>query len=146
MAIDSTLAVRKAGLTRLKNDAAVTAIVPKARWYPQVTPANPEWPFGKSGAPSATPRRAACLDGAEITLAFHGFAKDRVSASRVVETAEDHAARLGAAMAKSLDGHYADIPGGRARFQWTSSQLLMDGAEAGAFHVVVNFRVRCTTV
>lgn len=145
MAIDSTLAVRRVGLARLRISPSVIDLIPAEQWYPQAAPAKPVWPFGKWGSPSVLPRRASCLDGSEITVAAHAFARARIINGSIVETAEDHAARIGAAMAQALDGYSVDIPGGYARFQWTGSQLLLDGLEADAFHVVVNLRVRCTT-
>lgn len=143
MANDSTQAVRRAAMTRLRAVADVTAIVGD-QVFGQVA-AAPAWPFIKTGAPSLVPRRASCLDGAEVTLAIHGFARERKVGKKAIETAEDHASRLGAAIAKGLDGYSAEIPGGYARFQWTGSQLLVDGGEADAFHTVQNFRIRCVT-
>ena len=143
MANDSTQAVRRAAMTRLRAVADVTAIVGD-QVFGQVA-AAPAWPFIKTGAPSLVPRRASCLDGAEVTLAILGFARERRAGKKPLETAEDHASRLGAAIAKALDGYSAEIPGGYARFQWTGSQLLVDGGEADAFHTVQNFRIRVSS-
>lgn len=146
MAIDSTQAVRKAILTILKADSGVTAIVPKARIYSQRAITSPTWPFVLYGSPSALPRRASCVDGAILTVAVHGFADPRRNASgSILETAEDHASRLGAAIATALDGQKADVATGRIAIDWQGSQLLMDGDEADAFHTVQNFRVRALT-
>lgn len=144
MANDATLPARRAGLTALKGNAAVTALVPATSIHPQAPPAPPSWPFIKAGAPSGVPIRAACVDGNEIGVSYHGFAKPRYDGSAIVESAEDHASRIGAAMAKALDKQSLELDGGgRARFIWTGSQLLQDGDEADAFHTVQNFRVRC---
>ena len=78
-------------------------------------------------------------------MVVHGFAKQRTTDGAMVETAEDHASRLGAAIAAALDGHLAQIDGGTAAFLWTRGQLLIDGAEADAFHTIQNFRIRCMT-
>lgn len=144
MANDSTLPVRRAVLVALKNDAPLLAIVPKAQIHPQTVPPTPTWPFIRHGAPSGIPITASCVDGQEITFALHGFAKPRLNGSgQVVETAEDHAARIGAAMAKALDGKLLPLDTGhKARIRWTGSQLLQDGAEADAFHTIQNFRAR----
>jgi hypothetical protein len=144
MANDASLPVRRAGLTALKADAALTALVPAASIYPQSPPATPVWPFIKWGAPSGVPVRApGCVDGSEIIVAVHGFAKPRYESGAMVETAEDHCARLGAALAAALgDKRLALQSGGNATFEWTGHQLLQDGAEADAFHTVQNFRVR----
>lgn len=146
MATDSSLEVRRAVLTRLKTDAAMIAIVPAADIHRQVTPATVNWPFVKYGSPSSIPVRAACVDGSEITFSVHGFSKGRKNASgQETKTAEDDAAQIGAQIARSLDGQRLAIAGGAARIRWTGSQLLVDGAEADAFHTVQNFVARCLT-
>lgn len=144
MANDLTLPIRRASLAELKADTALLALVPAASMYPQTVSASPAWPFVKMGSPSGQPIRAACVDGNEGIFAVHGFAKPRTNGSgQVVETAEDHAARIGAAIASALDRKVLTLDGGqRARLLWTNSQLLMDGGEADAFHAVVNFAVR----
>jgi hypothetical protein len=144
MAIDSTLPVRRGIITVLGADAAVTAIVPAARIFP-MTAKSPGWPFIIYGSSSTVPIRATCIDGCEITVALHGFAKPRYAGDVMIETAEDHAARLSAAIAAAVDGQRLTIPGGNAGVRHTGSQLLVDGAEADAFHCVVNLRVRCIT-
>lgn len=144
MANDLTLPVRRAMLTALKADAALTGIVAAASIHPQAPAARPQWPFVKMGSPSGIPVRAACVDGNEITLAVHGFSKGRWDSDVLQETAEDHAARIGAAIADALGGKSLALDdGGNARVRWTGQQLLIDGDEAGAFHTVQNFRVRC---
>jgi hypothetical protein len=145
MAIDSTIAIRRGTLTIAKADAGLTAIIPAARIYPQTTPGKPKFPFVRSGAPSSVPLRASCVDGGEWTFAMHGFAKDRLVASQVVETAEDYAGRIGSALAAALDGKVITLPNGRARILWTGSQLLTDPEEPGCFHTVQNFKVRALT-
>jgi hypothetical protein len=129
MAIDSTIAIRRGILILAKGNAALTAIVPAGEIYPQTVKAAHGWPFIRSGAPSAIPVRAACVDGGEWTVAMHGFAKDRMNGDQVVETAEDYAGRIGSALAAALDGKVITLPNGRARILWTGSQLLMDPEE-----------------
>lgn len=144
MANDYSLPVRRAILTALKGNDALTAIVPAANIHPQSPAGTPSWPFVKYGAPSPLPISAACVDGSEITVALHSFAKPRTSAGAVVETAEDHAARIGAFVAAALDRIRLTLDGGtHAKVRWTGSQLLQDPDEADAFHHVANFRVRC---
>jgi hypothetical protein len=145
MAQDSSLPVRRAGLTHLKGDAAVTAVVPAASIYPGTAGSVPSWPFVRWGPPSAIPIRSACVDGSEIAAAFHAFAKPRYVGSALVESAEDHVARIGAAITRSLDRQRlvldASYPG-TALWIWRNSQLMQDGAEADAWHWIGNFRVR----
>jgi hypothetical protein len=142
MARDSTLSVRRAILTRLKADSATTTLVPADRIYPQQPPALPDFPFIRYGSPTAVPIRGACMDGAEVTVALHGFSKGRRSGDTLTVTAEDDAGQIGAAMAAALDGQIVDVDEGRLRLRWTGSQLLPDPDEAGVCHVVVNVRGR----
>lgn len=143
MAIDSTLAARKAGLTLLKASSPLVALVPKAQIHPQSPPKTPLWPFILWGSASSIPIVGTCLDGQEITVAVHAFAKARTEEDTPVETAEDFASRIGALIAKTLDRRKADVPGGRLTFAWRGSQLLLDGNDA--FHSVQNFRIRAIT-
>ena len=145
VARDNSLPVRRAVLTALKADADMIALVPAVDIHRQVTPANPAWPFLRYGAPSALPVRAACVDGSEITFAVHAFSKGRGPSGAQTVTAEDDAARIGAQVAVVLDGKRLPIDGGEARIRWTGSQLIMDGAEADAFHSIINFVARCLT-
>lgn len=145
MANDATREVRRAGLTTLKADADLIALVPTSQIHPQAPLEAPLWPFVKWGASSVIPRRApVCLDGCEVTVAVHGFSKGRWLNDALIETAEDHAARIGKAVANALGGKRVEMDEGWAVFTWAGSQLLMDGAEAGAFHSVQNFSVRVT--
>lgn len=145
MAIDSTREARRAVLTIMKADVALGALVAKVSIYPQRTDPTPVWPFIRCGAPSVVPVRAACVDGGNLTMAVHGFAKPRIQGQSVVETAEDHASRIGAAVARALDRQKVTIPGGTLTISWQGSQLLQDPEEADAFHTVQNFRIRCIT-
>lgn len=145
--MDDLLAARAAILTTAKADAALIALVPATRIYPQApSVASPTWPFIIYGSPSGLPIRAACVNGTEVTVALHSFAKARTQGTSVVETAEDHAARIGAAVAKALDGKRPPLPsGGYLAIRFVGSQLLIDGGEASAFHHVANFRCRAIT-
>jgi Protein of unknown function (DUF3168) len=144
MAIDSILQARRAIMGQMAADTDLTGLVPEAQHYP-MTASKPTWPFILYGSPSTVPIRATCLDGSEITVAIHGFTKPRYAGDVMIETAEDHAARIGQAIAAALDGRHLTLPNGYARVLHTGSQLLVDGGEADAFHCVINFRVRCIT-
>jgi hypothetical protein len=145
MAIDSTMEARRAVLTLMKANVALLALVGKPNIYPQRTGTSPAWPFVRCGPPAAIPVRAACVDGTNLTMAVHGFAKPRMSGTAEVETAEDYASRIGAAIAAALDGKRVAIAGGMLSIAWQGSQLLPDPDEADAFHTVQNFRIRCIT-
>lgn len=139
---DHTIPVRRAVLAQLKGNTGVTALVLVERIYPQSTPPNPTWPFLRFGAPRATPLRASCVAGNEIPFDIHSFAKPRESGGQVVETAEDHAGRIGSAVVSALDGQALSIEGGTIRIRWTGSILLQDPEEADAFHHVASFTGR----
>ncbi|MDZ7906372.1 MAG: hypothetical protein U5N55_11780 [Cypionkella sp.] len=61
----------------------------------------------------------------------------------MVETAEDYASRIGAAIEQALDINRATFADGSIRFLLNESKLFIDGAEADAFHyyAVANARV-----
>jgi hypothetical protein len=145
MARLNTIPIRRAVLTIAKADTDLVAIVEAKDIYPQTVGVRHGWPFIRSGAPASVPLRAACVDGVVADFAMHGFAKDRMDGTKRVETAEDYAGRLGAALAAALDGQRFTIPGGSARILWTGDQLLMDPDEPGCFHTVQNFQVRALT-
>ncbi|GLI99123.1 DUF3168 domain-containing protein [Sphingobium sp. BS19] len=146
MARDSTIAVRRAVLATMKDDTVLIGIVPAGQIYPGTAPAALLWPFVRYGAVSTTPVRAACVDGQELRVTIHGFAKPRYNGSgALVESAEDHAGRIGAAIASSIDkrrlvlgSSYEAI----AHVRWRSSQLMRDGDEADAWHTVQDFVIR----
>lgn len=145
--MDALLPARRAILATMKVDADLIALVPAARIYPQASPVpTPTWPFIIYGSPSGLPIRATCVNGTEVTVAIHSFAKVRMQGTVVVETAEDHASRIGAAVVAALDGKRPPLPGGGyLSILSTGSQLLIDGGEADAFHHVANFRCRAIT-
>jgi hypothetical protein len=145
--MDALLPARRAILATMKANVALITLVPAARIYPQASPVpTPTWPFIIYGSPSGLPIRAACVNGTEVTVAIHSFAKARMQGTVVVETAEDHASRIGAAVVASLDGRRPNLPnGGYLSILSTGSQLLIDGGEADAFHHVANFRCRAIT-
>lgn len=145
MARDTTLAVRRAVLATLKFDAGLTALVPSSSIHPSTVPADHSWPFVRYGAPSASPRRASCMDGTAHAIVVHGFAKPRYSGQAMIETAEDHAMRIGAAIAAALDRRKLTLAGdypGAAHISWSGTQMLQDPAEADSWHAVVQFTVR----
>jgi len=144
MARSRALPIRRAMLTRMKATAGLTTLVPAASIFGQTVPANKAWPFIRTGAPSATGAvRGSCMNGAEGIVAVHGFSTGRRQGKTLAESAEDHAARIGDAIADALDG--ARLPldgGGEVKLTWTGDQLLQDSEEAGAFHTVQNFTTR----
>lgn len=128
--------VRRDVLDLLKHDAGVTALVAVADIHGQVPSDEPNWPFIKTGAPQTLPLKAACVDGATVNFALHAFSRGRRNGSgALIETAEDHAGRIGEAIENAVDGvrrHIAEV--GRVSYTIADAQLLVDGAEPGAFH------------
>jgi hypothetical protein len=140
--------VRRAIMTRLKASPDVTALVPSTSIYGQSPDAEPAWPFIKMGPPSTTPRRASCLDAGTVLVSVHGFSKGRYSDDVLLETAEDHAGRIGAAIEAALDAKGEDITDGvetgRVRYMLADRLLLVDSGEAGAYHWFANVIARVT--
>lgn len=137
MARDFTLPVRKATLSLLKSDAALTARVPAGSIYPQSPIAQPAWPFIRYGAPITSPLRLSCVDSSEVDFAVHVFSKGTSAKS-----AEDDAAEISALVASALDRTVLLPGGGSLRLTWRGSELMRDRDEAGAYHGIVSVRAR----
>jgi hypothetical protein len=139
---------RRTVLTRLKAFTGLTALVPAAEIHPQAPLTTPNMPFVKTGTPTWIPLKAACLDGAVVTLPVHAFARARKNGSgAVVETAEDHASRIGEQIEKALDDKADDITvsmgvTARLRYRITDGQLLVDAADSDAFHYFATVQAR----
>ena len=137
---------RRIVLARLKADSGVTSLVPAASIYSQHVPHEPAWPFIKLGPTQTLPRTAACLWGGDVSMLVSAFAKARRVDGAIVETAEDHAGRIGAAIEAALAkyGTAAMFDGKPAQCRITLSdmRLMLDGAEIDAFHYSATARVR----
>lgn len=142
MAGDLIREVRRAVLPALKSDAAVVALVPAANIHPSTTPANPAWPFTRFDAAQSVPLDGTCYAGAEVDFLLHGFAKHRTAGGVVVETAEDHAGRIGSALKLAIHNRRFAVADGSALIKVRSVRLLRDADEAGAYHCVLNCRAR----
>lgn len=129
---------RRVVLAALKSAPEVTALVAADEIYPQTTPEDHGWPFGRWDGPSSIPLNAACVRGAEISFMVHWFAKPRYEAKQMVETAEDHCARILAAASIVLSGNRFTVGGRAFRTRVTSELLRRDGDEADAFHGTLN--------
>ncbi len=137
---------RRALLTRLKADPALAAIVAKADIHGQSPPATPTWPFIKLGPPRILPIRGSCIDGGTVSVDIHAFAKPRYLAQAMIETAEDHAGRIGAAIERAVDCRGETVTAGdaecRVTYQLANMLLQRDRDEADAFHYIASMRVR----
>lgn len=140
MAVGLQKLVRRALLTLLKADSGITALVPAAQINPDD---ETDGPIIKLHAPTTQRLRASCVVGGVVTWDIHGFAGPRVSSGAEVETAEDHAGSIGAAIETCLaDNRIALEGGGEARITLSDIRLLPDG-DTDRFHwfAQVNARV-----
>lgn len=126
--------VRRAVLARMKADAALTALVPANSIYPQAIAHEPQFPFIKLGPTNTLRLRAACINGGLVSVDVHAFARPRISGGAVVETAEDHASRIGAMIEAALADNRITLEGGAtANIELGDIRLLQD-QEPDAFH------------
>jgi hypothetical protein len=138
MARDSSPYARPALVLALKADAGVTAIVGTGVYGPN-PPTEPTWPFVRIGLPSATPKLATGLEGANLALTVHGFVKG---------PDESGAAALGAAISAALDDRTLTLAApysAKLTLSWKQTQTLTDIDEAQGWHVVVSFAGRVTS-
>lgn len=142
MAGDLIRETRRAVLEHLAANPAVTAIVAPSSIHPMQTPPLPAWPFVRFDAPQSTPIDMACVAGAALTFLLHGFAGDRLDGGALVETAEDHASRLGSVLKAALHLRRLPIGDTTALTRVRSVRLLRDGEESGAYHAVLSCAAR----
>jgi hypothetical protein len=142
MAGDLIRDVRRGVLARLKGDPTVTALVPASQLHPSTTPPNPVWPFARFDAPTSTPISLSCVEGATVSFLYHFFARDRVSGGQVIETAEDHAARIGSAGKVSLHNRRVPVADVTALLRVRSVRLLRDADEESAYHAILTVDAR----
>jgi len=118
--------VRRAILPVLKANAGVIALVPSASINP--TGAAPTWPFIVLRSPTTQQLKAACVNGGQGSWDIHAFSGPRLSGGAVVETAEDHAGRIGEAIETALADQWLALPdGAKARIRLSDIRLLQDG-------------------
>jgi len=133
--------LRRAVLPAMKNSTPLTDIVPRNQIWPKTTPATPAWPFTRYGASTAIPITASCVNGEDVAFTIHGFAKPRMAGATMLETAEDHAERIAGAIKDALHKlRVVTASGVNIRIRMTSKQVIQDGAEADAYHAIVQFR------
>jgi hypothetical protein len=130
---DLTLAVRKELVKAMRANAALTALVSATRVYGVESPATPVWPFIRYGFPTAVPNRGTCLDGRDVTVAIHAFAKG---------PGEDAASAIGWAVEQAIDGLHFSLDGYSIDVQVTGAQIIRDTDEASAYHWFCNVRAQ----
>lgn len=125
-------------VTALKADAALIALIPAARIYPEITPGPLTWPFIRLGSFTDTPvRHDVAGAGANVLGSVHVFAKASAAhadPSMFCKTVNRHVARI-------LDGMDSEPIGGEPALSVhvTQAQEMADGAESGARHGFVLF-------
>ena len=138
--IDASLSVRGAVIAALKADAALIALVPAGRIYPNKTPADVAWPFIKLGVLMNSPTRYDCGGGGDVTGAVHVFVKKTAS----ILDPEAATYRINKEVVRVLDGLDLVVDGSDLGCHVTLSQVMEDGAEADAYHGLVSIRVSAT--
>lgn len=138
--IDASLSVRGAVIAALKADAALIALVPAGRIYPNKTPADVAWPFVKLGVLMNSPARYDCGGGGDVTGAVHVFVKKTAS----ILDPEAATYRINKEIVRILDGLDLVVDGSDLGCHVTLSQVMEDGAEADAYHGLVSIRVSAT--
>ena len=145
MARNTSLYVRRAGLSLLAADAALAALV-GARIYPPQRPSEPVWPFVAWGVPIVGPFEAACMDGNESEFAVHAYAVTEGTGGQTIsgeERATEISARVETVLADAGEIDLTDYGcpfAANAYFTWLQTQVIQDGAEADAFHAIAQFR------
>ena len=134
--------VRRSVLTHWKNDATLIALVPAGDIFPSTVPDAHGWPFLRWDAPNSIPM-AEFLRGSAVSFMAHAFAKPRYTGATMIETAEDHCSRITSALHASLHRNRLSIGMTSFATMVTSSRVMQDGAEADAYHGVVNCVARC---
>lgn len=131
--------VRRALLARLKADAPLLTYVAAASINPA---AQPTWPFIILRSPVTQRLRAACLNGGLVTWDIHAFARPRESGGQMIDTAEDHAGKIGAEIERVLaDNRLSLEGGGTAKIELSDIRLLPD-AEPDAYHWFAQINAR----
>lgn len=131
---------RRAVLTALKSDALLTTIVPTSRIYGDDVPSSPGWPFMRWDGQIAIPIAASCVPNkAEVRFAMHVFAKARLSSSKAkLETASDYANRIATNAHRVIHRKRFEDNGATFGVRVASRRSMRDGAEADAWHVILN--------
>lgn len=146
MARDSSLYVRRAAMAAMKADAGVTALVPAASIYPATVVSDPDYPIIVYGDTEAQPMRRSCVDGMTISLSFTAYAKPRYDADgRMIETAEDVAKKIAAALAAALDRKRLTLATeyeAYAHMKWAGGLSRRAGAETDTWQAIVRFTAR----
>lgn len=127
MAQDLSLGLREAIVAYIRSDAVVMAYLDQ--FYGERQPADAAWPFGRYGFDTAQKFQVSGVDGNEIEVNLHVFAKGESS---------DAVKPVMKALVKSLDDAQLSMDeGGVVDISFVQSQTLPDGPDG--FHGIVTF-------
>jgi Protein of unknown function (DUF3168) len=129
MANDLRIVAREAVVTRLR--AALTGV----QVYGEAGAQTAVWPFVKIGAMTVLPLRATGLDGSNIAMTIHCFAKGISS---------DAAAGVGQSVASNLDRAEITRADKFMRITWRGSPLTL--IDPDGWHVVHDFEIDISDV
>lgn len=131
--------VKRALLTRAKANATLTALVPASSIEADGTPT---WPHIKIASPRTLRLRQSCVRGARASFDIHAFAGPRKVDGAVVETGEDHVARIGSAIETVFaDNRLTLASGAMCKIEFSDMQILPDD-EPDAWHWVSQLNCR----
>jgi hypothetical protein len=132
--------VRRAVLAHTKG---TVPLVPVAQQHAGAVPANGNWPFTRLDSWRSASLDLSCVAGAALAFSQHVFAGPREERGVLVETAEDHAARIASALKLALHARRLVLEGGAtARIMVRSVSLVRDGMEADAYHAILSCEAR----
>jgi GNAT superfamily N-acetyltransferase len=120
----------------------LTALVSAVSILPQGATEEPAWPFVRLGATVTQPVKASGTAGANVSIDIHAFARPLSVASQVVDTAEDHAAAIGAAVEAALANNRLALETGAIAHIALSDIQLMPDEEPESFHWFAQVNVR----
>jgi len=111
-------------LELLKADAGILSLVPQTHINPD---GSASFPFILIASPRTLRLRSACVRGATVSFDVHAFAGPRESGGAVVETGEDHIARIGSAIETVFADNRLVLTGGAVcKIEFSDMQLLPD--------------------
>lgn len=138
-ALSPSLSIRTAIISSLTDDVQLTAFGLKV--HPGKLPNKPVWPFLIVPTPSGVPTwRDGSGGGSEMTGVVHSF----VGVAPATPDPEAAAANINAHIVRILDGLDLVIDEVAISIHPTLDQVIRDGAEADAWHGVVNYAASAT--
>jgi hypothetical protein len=124
---------------RAKASVELTDLVPATSIAPE---GEASWPFITVETPRFRPLRASCVRGATASFDCHAFAGPRFENGALVETAYDHASRIGGTLEKAVGDRRITLENGAiCRFAFSDGQMLRD-QEPDSWHWFAQLNAR----